>query len=272
MWCRGRKGTVCNCRRFLFAYAQVWSCYYVPMLIVSNWKAYVESVEKAKQLAAAAKKLAGNTHELVLCVPAPYIGVLAGTVALGAQDISATLGGAATGEVTASLVADLGATYAIVGHSERRAMGETDELILEKVRRALAHKLTPILCVGERERDEDAMYLSFVRAQLAAVFGNLTQKECAHMVVAYEPVWAIGKGAAEAITKEDLREMVSYIRKVIGGYVPAKVASSVRVLYGGSAEAVNAPILAEESTVDGFLVGHASTDVASYSALIKALA
>jgi triosephosphate isomerase len=244
------------------------------MLIVSNWKAYVESKEKAKLLAATTAKLAKNkAHELVLCVPAPYVGLLSGTTgaALGAQDVSVSLGGAVTGEVTAGAVASLGATYTIVGHSERRAMGETNVTILEKVRHALAHGLTPILCVGERERDEDAQYLKIIRAELSAVFDALTQKERMEMVVAYEPLWAIGKTADEAITVDDLREMVSYIRKVLGDFVPGKAASKIRVLYGGSAEATNAPLLAQDTGIDGFLVGHASVDPVSYAALIKSL-
>jgi triosephosphate isomerase len=244
------------------------------MLIVSNWKAYVESKDKAKVLAQTAAKLAkGGRHELVLCVPAPYLGLLSGTagIALGAQDISATLGGAATGEVTAGAVASLGATYAIVGHSERRAMGETESVIIEKVRHALAHGLTPVLCVGERVRDEDAQYLKIVRAEISAVFEALTQKERMEVIVAYEPLWAIGKTADEAITTDDLREMVSYIRKVFGDFVPGKAPAKIRVLYGGSAEAANAPALTDGSGIDGFLVGHASADPLTYTALVKAL-
>lgn len=244
------------------------------MLIVSNWKAYVEAKDKAKLLATTATKLAkGSAHELVLCVPAPYVGLLSGTahIALGAQDISATLGGAVTGEVTAGAVASLGARYTIVGHSERRALGEDDALIAEKVRHALAQGLTPIVCVGERERDEDAQYLKIIRAQLTAVCEPLTQKERMEIVVAYEPIWAIGKSADEAITELDLREMVGYIRKVLGDFLPGKAPARVRVLYGGSAEAENAPVLAHETGIDGFLVGHASVDPVSYTALIQAL-
>lgn len=245
------------------------------MLIISNWKAYVESKEKAKALYMTAQKLAkGSVHDLVLTVPAPYIGLLSGgksAVALGAQDTSGTLGGATTGEVTAGVISDLGASYVLIGHSERRAMGETNELLLEKLKHALAHGLTPVLCVGERERDEDAKYLKVIRMEIADIFGPLTQKERMEIVIAYEPIWAIGKTAAEAITKEDLREMISYIRKVLGDYLPGKAGSRSKILYGGSAEAANAKELSEDTGIDGFLVGHASADVANYSALIKAL-
>jgi len=245
------------------------------MLIVSNWKAYVEKLDKAEVLVASAKKLSvASSHELILAVPAPFIGILAknkGTVALAAQDVSVTLGGATTGEITAGALKGAGASYVIVGHSERRAMGETDETVLEKVRHVLAHGMTPIVCVGETERDEDAHYLKVVRAELTSLFGTLSLKESKEVIIAYEPVWAIGKSAAEAITNEDLREMVFYIRKVIGEHLPGKVSQSIRVLYGGSTEAANAPILSTDTAIDGFLVGHASAEVDSYTALIKAL-
>ncbi len=243
-------------------------------MIVSNWKAYVETTELAKQLIQSARKLAKRGHELVLCVPAPYMDLVLDArhpVALGAQDISVTLGGAETGEITAGVVASVGARYVIVGHSERRAMGESDQVVLEKVRHALAHGLTPILCIGERERDEDAQYLKFVRAQIAAVYGPLSQKERMQIVLAYEPIWAIGKTAAEAITTTDLTEMIAYIRKVLGEYLPGKAPSNVTVLYGGSIEAANARAHAEGTGIDGFLVGHASTNVAQYTALVEAL-
>lgn len=245
------------------------------MLIISNWKAYVEKIEKAEALFACAKKLSTTAkHELVLAVPAPFLAMLAkgkGTVALAGQDVSVTLGGATTGEITAGTLKSAGASYVIVGHSERRAMGETDEIVLEKVRHVLAHGMTPVVCVGETVRDQDAQYLKVVRAELASLFGALSLKESKEVIVAYEPIWAIGKSAAESITNEDLREMVFYIRKVIGEYLPGKAAQTIRVLYGGSTEAANIAELSRDTAIDGFLVGHASAEVDTYTALVKAL-
>lgn len=245
------------------------------MLIVSNWKAYVETAKNAEALFASAKKLAKKyPHELVLAVPSPYIGLLhsnTSAVTLAAQDISATLGGAETGEVTAGLVADLGARFVIIGHSERRALGETNEIVAEKIQHAFAHGLRPIVCVGERERDVDAQYLKLIRAEIASAFSPLTQRQRTEVVVAYEPIWAIGKSAAEAITAEDLREMVLYIRKVLADYLPGKASLKISVLYGGSAEAANAPQLADGTGINGFLVGHASADVAFHAALVAAV-
>lgn len=244
------------------------------MLIVANWKAYVDTTDKAKKLIASAKRLS-QSADVVVALPHPYIGMFSGgpksKLAFGAQDVSISTGGADTGEVTASTLASLGVSYVIVGHSERRAKGETDEEILEKVKRALAHNLTPILCVGEKERDMDATYLAVVRGQLASVFAHLSQKERLSIIVAYEPIWAIGKTAAESIQPIELQEMILYIRKVLSDYLPGRSAQKVRVLYGGSAEPGNARALAGGSGIDGFLVGHASVDVPTFAALIKAV-
>ncbi|MDB5189659.1 MAG: triosephosphate isomerase [Parcubacteria group bacterium] len=246
------------------------------MLIVANWKAYVETMEKAKRLLSVAKRLSmAGHHEIVIAPSAPHLGYLAGgnrtSVEFAAQDVSQTLGGAATGEVTAGLLADLGVSYVIVGHSERRAAGETDAIVLEKTRHALAHGLIPILCIGERERDAEAAYITHLRTQLSSVLSVLSQKERMRMVIAYEPIWAIGKSAAESITSADLTEMVLYIRKILGEFLPGKGNLKVRILYGGSVESANARTLAASSGIDGFLIGHASVDAASFGAIAKAV-
>jgi triosephosphate isomerase len=246
------------------------------MIIVANWKAYVEDPKAAKKLSALAKRLAGQTKVKIILAPsAPQLGLLAHTnrskVQFAAQNISEITGGAATGEVTAQIVAGMGAEYVIIGHSERRSRGETDGLISAKVQHALAQGLTPIVCVGESERDPEAKYLSFVRAQIAAVFEPLSQKERMQIIVAYEPVWAIGKTAAESIMPNDLTEMVLYIRKVLSDYLPHKGPAHIPVLYGGSAEPENARSLAGGSGIDGFIVGHACVDPVMFAALVKAV-
>lgn len=243
------------------------------MMIAANWKAYVESTQKAKALFAAAKRVAGKKGiEIVLAPPAPYLGLLASgnrsKVSFAAQDISDSMGGAATGEVTAAAVASAGARYVIVGHSERRAKGESDTLVLAKVQHALAHGLRPILCIGEQQRDAEAHYLQFIRAQISAVFSALTTQERTQVIIAYEPIWAIGKTAADAITPEDLAEMVLYIRKVVSEYMPSE---TVTILYGGSVEPGNEKQLATGSSINGFLVGHASTSVQDFLMLAKAV-
>ncbi len=251
-------------------------------MIVANWKAYVAQPDAAKALVATARRLAGkgsgkNAPRIVLAPPAPFLGMLMRAdsakdpVAFCAQDLSDSTGGAATGETTAALLSALGVRYVILGHSERRAMGETDALIASKVQHALAQGLAPIVCIGERERDPASEYLHFLRAQIAAVFEPLSQKERAQIVLAYEPLWAIGKSAAESIAPADLHEMALYIRKVLAEYLPGQGAQAVPILYGGSVEPGNIRDLAAGSEVQGFLIGHASVDAASFAALVKAV-
>jgi triosephosphate isomerase len=246
------------------------------MLIVANWKAYVEDLKKAKKLFLVSKRLARTTRShIVLAPPAPLLGALAvhnkSKVAFAAQDISITTGGAVTGEITAAAYTATGATYAIIGHSERRAMGDTDSIIAEKLVRALAHGLIPILCIGEQERDGEGRYLAFIREKLTVALAALAQKERSKVIIAYEPLWAIGKTAAFAIGPNDLAEMTLYIRKVLAELLPGKSSTHSLVLYGGSVEPNNIRDLAASSSVDGFLIGHASVDPITFTLLVKQL-
>jgi triosephosphate isomerase (TIM) len=246
------------------------------MIIVANWKAYVEDLAKAKKLFAVSKKLAKETkNEIILAPPAPFVGVLSArnksSVAFAAQDISATVGGARTGEITAQAYAAAGATYAIIGHSERRSAGDTDSLVSEKLAHAFAHGLTPILCVGEKERDGDGKYLSLVREELTSDLSQLTQKERSKIIVAYEPIWAIGKMAENAIGPDDLTEMILYIRKVLAEICQGKGSTNSPIIYGGSVEPENIRALAAATDIGGFLVGHTSVDPSSFELVVKQL-
>ncbi|HEX8591501.1 MAG TPA: triose-phosphate isomerase [Candidatus Paceibacterota bacterium] len=247
------------------------------MLIVGNWKAYVDDAKQAKELVVLARRVAASgKHRVIVAPPAPYLGLLSkkgkSKLSFAAQDVSSAAGGARTGETTAAMLADFGVSYVIVGHSERRREGETDTLVATKAGQAFAAGLIPILCIGEKARDIDAQYLKELRAQLNAVITAVPQKHRAKIIVAYEPVWAIGKSALDAIQPGDLAEMVLYIRKALSEHVPAKEAAKMKVIYGGSVEPANIASLAKEGLVDGFLVGHASAEVKSFAALIKAFA
>lgn len=246
------------------------------MLIVANWKAYVEDFAKAKKLFTVSKKLAKVTNNtIVLAPPAPILGALAiknkSKVAFAAQDVSATSGGAKTGEITAQACAAVGATYAIIGHSERRMVGDTGTVITEKLAHAFAHGLTPILCVGENERDDEGKYLSFVREEVTSAVSPLTQKERSKIIIAYEPIWAIGKTAEDAIDSNDLTEMILYIRKVLAEISQGKVSGHSQIIYGGSVEPGDIRDLAGASGVDGFLIGHASVDPSTFAMIVKQL-
>ncbi len=246
------------------------------MLIVANWKAYVDDLKRAKALFALSKRLTLRSKlRIVLAPPAPLLGALAvgnaSKIAFAAQDVSATTGGAHTGENVASTFASVGATYAIVGHSERRALGDTNSIATEKVSHALAHGLVPILCIGEQTRDGEGRYLSTLRQEITSVFAPLSLRERKNIVIAYEPLWAINKTAAMAIDVRDLNETVGYIRKVLSEFLPGKSAQELPILYGGSVEPANVRGLVGGSGVDGFLVGHASVDPETFSALVTAL-
>jgi len=247
------------------------------MLIVANWKAYVEELAKAKKLFAVSKRLSGITgNTIVLAPPAPLLGALAAKnkskVKFAAQDVSASSGGALTGEITAQAYSTVGATYAIIGHSERRAKGDTDIVVAEKISHALVQGVIPILCIGEIERDGEGRYLSVVREELTRAIEPLAPKMRAEVIIAYEPLWAIGKDAEHAIGQNDLAEMVLYIRKVLAELLPGKSSKNSLVLYGGSVEPNNIRDLAGASGIDGFLIGHASVDSRTFSLLVKQLA
>ena len=238
-------------------------------VIVGNWKLYVESLEEAVALVRAAKSARG---EVILCVPHPFIPILVRTagkaVKIGAQDVSIVEGGAHTGEVSARVLKSAGATHALVGHSERRERGESETLIAEKMARAIDAKLVPVLCIGERERDAAGNHFGVIEAQLRSAFAKIGKKK-PPLMVAYEPVWAIGKRLEDAMKPPELQETVIFIRKVLASLFGRSAALSTPVLYGGSVDAVNAERLLREGGVQGFLPGRASAERKELKALCK---
>lgn len=189
------------------------------------------------------------------------------SVLLAAQDVAATSVGAYTGEVSAEMLVDAGVKLVIVGHSERRhGIGESDEIVLQKVRRATEAGLQVTLCVGETAEERDAGNAEvIVERQVAAVLSQVDLKEVA-LQVAYEPVWAIGTG--RTASPKDARCMHAHIRAIVASVVGPIAAEELIIQYGGSAKADNAAALLAEEGVDGLLVGGASLEVASFTALM----
>lgn len=187
--------------------------------------------------------------------------------ALGAQDLSAHDSGAYTGEISGAFLAKLDAKYVIIGHSERRQYhDETDEIVGSKVKAALKHGLVPVICVGETSEDLEKFGASAVPvSQLAVALEGL--KADADIVVAYEPVWAIGSG--QAATPEQAQDVCAKLREVIGEKLGADAAARTRVLYGGSVKAANIASFMREPDVDGALVGGASLVVDEFAAIIR---
>ncbi|WP_246795521.1 triose-phosphate isomerase [Burkholderia perseverans] len=206
-----------------------------------------------------------------VCVPFPYLAqvgeLLAGSrVASGAQDVSAHEQGAYTGEVAGAMIAEFGAQYVLVGHSERRTYhGESSDLVAVKTQRALAAGLTPVVCVGETlaERESDATE-AVVGAQLDAVLALLSDDEAARIVVAYEPVWAIGTG--KSASSEQAQQVHAFLRSRLA----AKGVAQVAVLYGGSVKPDNAGELFGQPDIDGGLIGGASLKSGDFLAICRA--
>jgi triosephosphate isomerase (TIM) len=193
-------------------------------------------------------------------------------VALGAQNCAVDDAGAFTGEVSPLMLARLHVDYVIVGHSERRRMfGETDEIVAAKLRAVVRNGMTPICCVGEAiDEREIGMTKDLLAAQVESALGGLPPETVAGMVIAYEPLWAIGTG--QAATPKDAQEACQWIREVVGRCANLEAAGQIRVQYGGSVDEDNSEALLSGADVDGALVGGASLDMAKFLGIIRAAA
>ena len=242
-------------------------------LVVGNWKMHGSRAANA-QLLAGLKEAGPWNADVAVCVPFPYIAetalALTGTtITYGAQDCSAHELGAYTGEVSSAMLADIGCRYAIVGHSERRAYhAESDQLVADKAKAALAHGVTPIVCVGETRAEREAGQTeAVVKRQLAAVIHTLGHC-CGEMVVAYEPVWAIGTGLTA--TPAQAQAVHAVLRAQL--HAATDRSGVMRILYGGSVKADNAAELFAQADIDGGLIGGASLKVADFAAICRAAA
>lgn len=230
----------------------------------------------AALLSAIKSELGQPSCQVVVCTPAPYLAqcqqLLAGTaVAWGAQDVSAHESGAYTGEVSATMLRDFGCTFVITGHSERRAYhGETDGLVGCKSARAIAAGLIPIVCVGETLAEREAGQTEqVVQRQLEAVMGQLAVHDLSRMVVAYEPVWAIGTG--KTATPQMAQDVHAFLRGRIAAR-DAAAAQDVQILYGGSMKPDNAADLLAMPDIDGGLIGGAALKASDFLEIVRAAA
>lgn len=243
-------------------------------LVAGNWKMNGNSAVNAVLLAGIKAGIGQPACDVAVCVPAPYLAqcqcVLTDSiVAWGAQDISMHDSGAYTGEVSAAMVSDFACRYVIVGHSERRAyFCESDELIAQKAKRALTSGLTPIVCVGETLAQREAGETdSVVGRQIDAVLAAIAADDVAKMVVAYEPVWAIGTG--KTATPQMAQEVHAMLRLRLAAKNEA-AAASVQILYGGSMKPENAEELMAMPDIDGGLIGGAALKAADFLAIVRA--
>jgi triosephosphate isomerase len=241
-------------------------------LIAGNWKMNGNAASNAALLQALLAQSADWKCLVAVCVPAVYVaqvqGIVEGTgIALGSQDVSAQESGAFTGEISAAMLKDFGTRYAIVGHSERRQYhGETDVVVATKATRALAAGITPIVCVGETLAEREAGRTEeVVKRQLAAVI-HANGHCISEIVVAYEPVWAIGTG--KTATPEMAQQVHAVLRAQL--HAATEKADRVNILYGGSMNAANAGQLLAQPDIDGGLVGGAALKAPDFLAIIAA--
>ena len=244
-------------------------------LVAGNWKMYKTSAEARELVRQLAAGLGDARAEVVVVPPFPLLAAARealGTspIGLGAQNMHPEKEGAFTGEVSPPMLKDAGCSHVVLGHSERRQLfGETDDGVGRKARSAVDHALVPIVCVGETLAERDGnRTLEVVERQVERGLRDLTPDETARIVIAYEPVWAIGTG--RNATPEQAQEVHAFIRRHVARSHGEPVAAAVRILYGGSVKPDNAASLLGQTDVDGALVGGASLKADSFLAIVRA--
>lgn len=232
-------------------------------IIAGNWKMNKNHNEAVELINTLKSGIDTDKSDVVVCVP--FVDLMSvseaikGTnINLGAQNMHFEESGAYTGEIAPAMLKELGVKYVIIGHSERRAyFGETDEIVNKKVKKALEHNIVPILCVGETlEERELNITIELVRVQVKKAFAGISKEDAKKVVIAYEPIWAIGTG--KVATKEQAEEVCAEVRKVVAEVYGEDVADIVRIQYGGSVTGDSANELFNMPNIDGGLVGGAS--------------
>jgi triosephosphate isomerase len=244
-------------------------------VIAGNWKMY-KTREDTRAFFDAFKPLVGSSHSCDIIVAPPFTSLVAGVeatrgsnITIAAQNAHWEREGAFTGEISMRMIADCGAEAVIIGHSERRQyFGETDESVNRKVKAALEAKLTPIVCVGESLAEREAnLTHSVLKRQLEGGMASLTAADFSRILLAYEPVWAIGTG--KTATPEIAEDVHRYLRGLAAKHFSPEQASAVRILYGGSVKPDNIKGLMAQAEIDGALVGGASLDPKSFAAIVN---
>lgn len=242
-------------------------------IIAGNWKMH-KTVSEALELCERLERAVEDTDvEVVVCPPFTALSAVCSLgmdkVKIGAQNVSIAESGAYTGEISPEMLVDVCCTYVIIGHSERRQIfGETDEMVNQKIHLALKHHLKPIVCVGEtlEERRADQTETVVVR-QTKAAFDGVSADKASEVVVAYEPIWAIGTG--ETASAEDANAVIGTIRKTLAEIYDQATADQIRIQYGGSVKPGNIKELMAQPEIDGALVGGASLDVQDFTAIVR---
>jgi triosephosphate isomerase len=245
-------------------------------ILIANWKNYPDSIGRVGEILDGLTKNSGVFKKVSTFIAPPlayFESVSKRTKSfahLASQDIFVEKG-TTTGAVGMDILKSFGVRLSIIGHSERRALGETDGVVAEKIKIALKENIIPLVCIGESERDKEGEYLEFIRQELRLSLSGVKKKDDAKkLVVAYEPIWAIGMKARGTIVPEDLAQMVIFIRKVLTDLYDRKTADKISILYGGSVDHNNVNALVR-TRVNGFLVGRASLDPKKFVEIAKSL-
>ncbi len=232
-------------------------------VIAGNWKMNMTPSEAVKLANDLKGNVANDNVDVIFCVPAidivPVVEAVKGTnIKIGAENMYIEEKGAYTGEISANMLVDAGVSHVIIGHSERRQLfNESDEFLNKKIKKAIEHKLIPIVCCGETlEQREEGITLTFIKDQIKAAYEGISSEDALNTIIAYEPIWAIGTG--KVATTEQAEEVCASIRKNLEEIYDAKTAEKIRILYGGSVNASNAAELFAQNNIDGGLVGGAS--------------
>ena len=247
-------------------------------IVAGNWKMnlnFEEGVSLFSEIVNMVKDEVVGNQEVIVCSPFIHLSTVAKlsenvkNVNIGSQNIHQAESGAYTGEVSASQVKSVGVEYVILGHSERRAyFGETDSLLAEKTNAALKHNLKPIFCIGEtKEERESGNFFVVIKKQLVDGVFHLSKDEFAKVVLAYEPVWAIGTGLTAS--PEQAQEVHAFIRETVANHYDAETAENTTILYGGSCNPSNAPTLFSQKDIDGGLIGGASLKSRDFLDIVK---
>ncbi len=246
-------------------------------IIIGNWKMAPSTMKEAKVTFNSIKKIASKlpNAQTIICPPFVYLSELKKTVSgnrcvLGAQDsFWDSKEKAHTGEVSPEMLSGLGIKYVILGHSEKRALGESDEIVNKKVNECLKEGLIVVLCVGESQRDEHGEYTKFIKKEIIDSLKKIQKKYLNNLMIAYEPIWAIGKSATRVASPEDALEVSILIKKVLAGMFNKDIAMKVPILYGGSVNPDNSKSFLTDGEMDGLLVGRASLDANKFGKILK---
>lgn len=234
------------------------------------------ALSEVSRIMASVKKIASKLTStyVIACPPLVYAQKVIpkkpiSNLSIGAQNTFYEEQGAFTGEISPLMLKDIGITHVIIGHSERRSMGETDEIVAKKIRSTLEVGIHPILCIGEAERDSHILYLDILKNQIKNSLALTSKKFINQLIIAYEPIWAIG--AKEAMDPALIEETTIFIRKTLSDIYGHDIALKTPILYGGAAHFRNAPDIIVRGKVDGLLVGRESVNVPGFIELLKAV-